>query len=700
MMPRHIQALLAGGSSPMHDSVLDYVRRRVEASDRRWSQRYPRWRESERLYRAFRPSDLADQERREHNLTEGVQKIVVPYGYAVIQSILAFLMQVFMQRKPIIPVEGEGPMDAKAAMLMEVMLDRQANHMDPTLALVYYQWFLDTLRYGVGVVKNLWSVREWPQVTRVVNPIVDPMTGQVASMGDQLEQRDVTVYEGNEAVNVSPFDFLPDPNQPLNLFQQGEFCCHRIRRSWTQVRQRQAQGLYVGLDYIPRQPSSGSVLSTVFGTGRGISDAARIVDMDEVDFQYIDAQGEPYVELVECYGYVDPEELGLLPEQKGKGPNTPNYPSRKTDGTPQLWLFTMANGTRIIRAEPAMLPANRFPFEIIEVNYDVHSPANFGMIETFRGLQYILSWLFNSRMLNVEKTLNNEYVVDPSLIEEIDLLDPNPGRLIRLKEQAYMSGGVNAAISQLRIDDVTATHMTDSKGVMDLIQQITAANQLIMGMPNPGRRAATEVQGQMSMASGRMKMITELVASQGLRPHAGQMAMNTQVLASDQMLRLKPPYDRLLGAPMIPVHAGMLQGEFSFPFTEAGMPTDRLFEVNTWKELIMPFLQGPAGAMLMQQPWFGQMFMSMWGRMLHGMNIKDLQTFGPPGFGLPSLVVAPDQMVQQAVQQGDLQGLGGPMGMGGPGDVRANGQAPTDGFALPGMNETPGVGSGANGGPG
>ena len=56
--------------------------------------------------------------------------------------------------------------------------------------------------------------------------------------------------------------------------------------------------------------------------------------------------------------------------------------------------------------------------------------------------------------------------------------------------------------------------------------------------------------------------------------------------------------------------------------------------------------------------------------------------------------------VQQAVQQGDLQGLGGPMGMGGPGDVRANGQAPTDGFALPGMNETPGVGSGANGGPG
>jgi len=694
MMPPHVKALLSAGSSDLHSAVLDYVRRRIEAADRRWSQRYPRWRESERLYRAFRPSDLLSGGKRHDHDGDGLEKIIVPYGYAVIQSILAFFMNVLTQRKPLIPVEGSGPMDVRAALLMEVLLDRQMDQMRPMGTLVIYQWLLDALRYGVGIIKNHWTVREWPAVTRQTSPIIDPFTGQPMGMHDRLEQRDVTVYEGNEAQNVSPFDFLPDPNQPLNLFQDGEFCAQRMRRSWTQFRQRAAQGLYVGLDFVPRQPNQGSTLSTTFGTGRGISDAARIVDMDEIDFEYIDAQGTPYVELVEMYGYIDPEDFGLDEASGGSAPNIPTYPTRHTEGVPELWVFTMANGSRIVRAEPAMLPAMRFPYEIIEPNYDVQSPANFGMIETFRGLQFHLSWLYNSRMMNVEKTLNNEFVYDPSMIEEIDILDPSPARLLRLKEQHYQSGRLRDAIMQLPINDVTVTHLTDSKNVMDLIQNVTSANNLIMGLPNTGRRAATETQAQMQMSSGRMKMMIELVTSQGLRPWATQMAKNTQTFVSDGQVRLKPPYDRLLGAPMLPVNALMLTGEFSFPFTEAGMPTDRLFEANTWKELLMPFLQGPAGAMMMQQPWFPQMFMAMWGRFLHALNVKDLQTFG---VSLPATVVAPDEMVMAQQQQGNLQPMGNPLAallqQAGP---PANGMAPTDGFALPSMTETPNVGNGTH----
>jgi len=91
MMPPHVKALLSAGSSDLHSAVLDYVRRRIEAADRRWSQRYPRWRESERLYRAFRPSDLLNHGRKHDGDGDGLEKIIVPYGYAVIQSILAFL---------------------------------------------------------------------------------------------------------------------------------------------------------------------------------------------------------------------------------------------------------------------------------------------------------------------------------------------------------------------------------------------------------------------------------------------------------------------------------------------------------------------------------------------------------------------------------------------------------------------------------
>lgn len=667
MIPPHLQAQLKVKESKLERRLSEFVRRRVDAAAQRWSGRYDRWREAERLLRAFRPSDLDDQRRKEDPLTDGVEKIVVPYSHAVVLSTLAFFMSVFTQRRPTIPVEGMGAADARAAMLMEALLDRQMESMQPAGVLVLYQWLLDSLRYGIGIIKNIWTVREWPEMIRKVTPIVHPLTGQRLGIKDDYEKRDVTAYEGNEALNVSPFNWLPDPNVPLADFQRGEFVVHRVRRSWTDMRQKSAQGMYVGIEHIPRRDVGGSGFD-VFGSPHSSSDLARTVDLPDADRgagTSIDAYGEPWVDLDEVWAYVDPDVLGLLDGQDDDSTSSNGGPTeeRRTDGVPELWVFTLANKARVIRAEPANLPGRRFPFEIIEMNYDVHSPANFGMIETFRGLQYHLSWLFNSRMLNVMKTLNNEYVVDPSLIEEVDLLSPGPGRLLRLKEQAWNSGKLKEAVQQLNTNDVTATHHQDAKVITDLIETVTGANRLVMGLPNTGRRAATEVQGQLNLSSGRMKLLVELVRRQGMQPWAGQMARNTQTFLGEMGLRLKPPYDRVLGAPYVRVSPEMLQGEFTFPIGEEGIPTDKLLEANTFKEILMMGIQsGVAAPMMAQFPW-----MQILGRFLHAMGIKDLQSWG---LSMPQLTLEPMEQVAQQVQQGGLLPAEG-------------GQAQADGFALP-----------------
>ncbi len=694
MMMEHIQAALGQEHSELHRRLLDFGRRRVDVGYRHWSQRHPRWRESEQLYRAFQPADEEDQKRSDKPLTRGVTKIVVPYGYAVIQSVLAFFLQVFTSRKPVIPVEGEGPADVRAAYLMEVLLDRQMHRMRPAGVLVWYQWWLDGFRYGVGVVKRLWTVREYPKMVRDVSPIVDPFTGQSMGYREQYTRKDVTAYEGNTLINVLPFHFLPDPNRPFSEFQQGEFCVHRLRRSWTEMRQKQAQGLYAGIRWIPRRGTGAA-----WGGDGGMdtwtdSDASRVAEMapfgDEAD-----SGSEPYVYVDELYAFVDPGLLGLDGDGGGGGnlagasesggvagvETEQGFRYAPAEGTPELWVFTLANGGRIVRAEPVDSPSHDFPFDVIEPNYDVHSPSNFGLIETFRGPAYILSWLFNSRMLNVGKTLNNEYVVDPSLIEEIDLLDSDPGRLIRLKQEAWNSGKIREAVYPLPVVDVTATHHQDSDVVIDLIQQISGVSNNIMGLPNTGRRSATETQGVMQMAAGRMKMLVEIASHQGHRPQAEGMAMNTQAYAGELGLRLRPPYDRLLGAPFVNVSPEMLQGEFSFPFTEQGMPTDRLFEANVWKELLMMGMQAGGGA-LAASPQFAPVLIralfAIFGRFLHAMGVKDLQTFG---LSLPELSMMPDDVLQEQVRQGNLTAAPSP-------EV-----TPHDGFPLPNAAGTPNVGA-------
>lgn len=667
MMSPDIARQLAGGQpSGLHQKLLDFARRRIEAAERRWSQRHDRYRESERLYRAFREPDETDRSTRETTLTQGVEKIVVPYGYAVLQSMLAFLMATLTQRKPLIPVEGCGPHDVRGALLMEAALDAQANRMMPSLKLLWYQWFLDAFRYGVGITKGLWTIEEFPELVREQRPMTD-LFGATLGVEEVTVERDVVSYEGNQGLNVSPFDFFPDPRRPLADFQRGEFVFHRMRRSQTELKQKQAQGLYVGVDQIPRLSGGAGYGDTMAANTQ--SENPRIMDMSaqDDDDAGLDEYGEPYVTIHEGWVYCDAAGLGL------PGPG---------GDTRRLWVLTIANRARVIRAEPAMLPAQRFPFEILEANYDFQSPANHSMIEVFRGLQYYYSWLFNSRMMAVRRTLNNESVIDPGMVEELDLLDPEPGRLIRIKREFWGDGRARDAVFPLPIQDTTQGHLADAKVVQDLIQTVMGASNIIMGMPNPGRRAATEVQGQMKLAAGRMQMLLENFCEQGLKPQARTFAKNTQAfLDLTNPMALREPYASVMGMPYVQVTPDMLAGEFTFPFTDAGLPSDRMFEASVWKDFLMPLMQ--SGAL----PISPQTIQAIMSRFLRAMGIKDLQSFG---LTTRQLTVEPDAQVQAQVQQGNLvpDQAGSPPQYGG-----TSNPMPVDGFAAAGGNGVPSGGA-------
>src|SRR5262245_57600614 len=458
MMTRELAAALAQEFSPLQEQIVPFCLRRLDDASDHWGKRYERWREAERLYRAYRVPDTQDMKTRSTSLTEGVEKIVIPYSYATLQSILAFFMSILTERQPIIPVRGDGPWDVTPAQNMEAILHYQMENMQPPGSLIIFQWLLDAWRYGVGIVKNMYTIREWVDLIRTFS--TDPMTGE---MVDQLAEQDVTAYEGNEAMSVPPSDFFPHPCRPISEFQRGEFVFHEMRRSWTEMLQREAEGLYVGVDLIKKGYTG--IGSRGESTGsRDQSDISRIVGMDTGAMDDSDLRrgatdtGKKYPTLHEGWMWLTPKQLDKLKLAQFTRPAN----------TPRLWVFTLANRSRCVRAEPANLPGRRFPFEITEPNYDVYSPSNIGIIETTRGLQYHLSWLFNARMMAVRKTLNNELVVDPSMIEEADLLDPRPGKLLRLTRAAQNSGLIDKAVFPLPVVDVTASHAIDSKNVREV----------------------------------------------------------------------------------------------------------------------------------------------------------------------------------------------------------------------------------------
>ena len=670
MDPVVARDLLRGPNSPIHQKILQFHTNRIKASERYWGGRHERYREAERQYRAFRVPDETDRQTAERPLTQGVQKLVIPFGYAVMQSLLAFCMLTIAQRKPLIPVQGIGGKDVRAGLLLEALLDVQAQSMQPSLQLVWYQQIFDAFRYGVGIVKGAWTVREFPTLVRAQQPMTD-LFGAVIGIEDALLERDVIAYEGNQLINVSPFDFFPDPRRPLADFQRGEFVYHRMRRSMTELKQLEAQGFLVGVDRIPRHGRGGDE------TAGQDSDNPRIVDLPSQDSESlaidaVDYDGDPYVTIHEGVAYCMPQDFGI----------------ESTSTTPRRYGVTLANLSQVLRFEPVVEPSHRYNFEVYECSYDWHSPANHGLIEIFSGLQYYYSWLFNSRMAAVRRTLNNEMVVDPSILEEMDLLDPEPGRLLRVKRDHYGEGMVDKAVFPITVQDTTQGHLTgDAAVVQDLIQTVIGVSNLSMGMPNPGRRAATEVQGQLKLAAGRQQLLIEQWVEQSAKWQAFTMVRNIQAfLDLSNPIALPEPYRTALGAPYIQLTPDMLTGNVTFPFTDAGLPSDRTFEASVWKELLTSFLQNPAAATILPPATLP----AITSRFLRAMNVRDLQTFGLSPF---NFTVEPDAQVEAQAQAGNLVPAGGNgTGIQWGGTTQTGGPA-ADGFPLPPGNGVPGGGS-------
>ena len=145
-----------------------------------------------------------------------------------------------------------------------------------------------------------------------------------------------------------------------------------------------------------------------------------------------------------------------------------------------------------------------------------------------------MNWLYNSHIANVRKSLNDMLIVDPSLIVMKDLQNPDPGKLVRLRRRAW-GRGVNDAVKQLTVTDVTKGNIGDSMYIMDVMQRVSAAVDAVQGVVRGGgeRRSATEYRMTVSNALSRLEHIARIISMQYLQPMAYMMASHTQQFMSE-----------------------------------------------------------------------------------------------------------------------------------------------------------------------
>lgn len=547
--------------SDKHRGILERLRDRVQASVQALDARKTVWDRMEDNFLAYMPETDNDAIRRGLRTQSGMPQyttITIPYSYAMMLTAHTYQTSVFFGRDPIQQVQGRHGEGQQQEQAVEALLAYQVNggrHLPP-----YYIWIHDALKYGIGIIGYYWDTEmlSTPRYVMEEETFLGVKTGKRKK---KLVEQEHKGYDGTRLYNVRPQDWISDPRVTLANFQQGEFCGRYVELSRIELLEGEREGQYInvqellrnGADWTPRDSGSSQMVlpgsQQYGGSGR---------DNDLASWKGY----ELYVKLI-------PSDWGLSS-------------SNKTE----IWVFTfLSSANVIVQAKPLGYWHGAFPFEVAENEVGGHALYNRSMLEVLQPMNDVLSWLINTHFFNVRKSLNDQFIVDPSRITMKDFSDPNPGRLLRLKPEAY-GQDVRSVVSQLPVQDVTRAHLTDFNLVTDMMQRVGGVNDSLMGMVNSGRKSATEVRASTTFGVNRMKTSSEYMSATGFGPLTQQLIQVTQQLYDDERQFRVAGNLAQLGQSYRAITPEDIAGFYDFIPVDGTMPVDRFAQVNLWQTML------------------------------------------------------------------------------------------------------------------
>ena len=630
-----------------HAALLTLVRHCLRTSENQLSSRHDQWRRSERMYRLYVDPDEVQEPR--EPITEEAQllypyptSIVIPLSYSLIHTVISFWITLLTGDQTPIRIDPADTGSRGPARAQELVLKHQLDYIGwiPLL----YSWLLDSCRYGLGIVKNGWDTIYRNQTTRrfLDFPGLDgPIRIQIK------EKKQVLEYEGNMPEVIDPFAWRPDTRWPVGQFQRGSYAGECLYRSYHELMRRENEGIYQHIDKIK------TTSEEHFRDNQ--SDRDRIIEVNKY-FNLDREHNDGLVMVEEIARDLIPADYGL---------------SQSTDL--ERWILTVANRAIIIRADEYPYDHNDFPFAIIESSPDFHSLLNPGLLEIMEPVHSHITWFVNSMLENARKSLNDRLVVDPSIVNMDDVLNPSAGKAIRLNESYWgIPGRVDKSSKQRDVQDISSQNFKHVGFLIDMLNHISAASETIQGQVEDEQRSATEISGAAQQGANRLRIMARLFAAHGLTPLARQMVQNNmQLLSQEQYIHIVGALEQdFQGIGRAAQGGGLMispediQGLFSFPVSDASAPLDPVRFARTWVQIMQVSLSNPMMAQSINMP-------EVWKEMIRAMGVRDAARFLLP----QQMQVMPDQQLQQQVQAGNL--------------IPAPGQQPQNGATRPSIPQSP-----------
>jgi len=472
----------------LKDKVVGMVKRSRSVM----SKKYSTWDKHNDVYRGIRTPDEDDLKAAENDEPE---KLVVPMAFAQVNTFASFCFLLFKQNGRLFEMLSSGAEDGNLKDVGERLLERDLrwNYFDSQL----FQVLLDISRFNIGIKKTSWHKKtQWVQVTKPAVPVLTDGGFDLPEAAPTTEWVEATSYHGNLIQAVSPYNFFPDPNYPVSEWRKGEFAADESECHIGALKKREKAGEVFGIDKV--KPMDKKAFE-----GRGktyLEGVERYVGKNNPD------EDSHMVILTECQLEIVPKKYGLSDVEH-----------------PILYVVEVANDERIIRAEPMGYLHGEFGYDVGQFAPDQHQLVGDCLSDTISALQDVVSFFFNSRLMSVRKSLDNNLVIDPVHVDMASVESRSPWILMKKGSPRL---GLDKFIKQLGFVDTTVRHLDDVDTVMRLMMAVTGVNENAMGQFSGGRRSATEARAVNAGAASRMKMVATMIWSDMLAPMGNKMLSN------------------------------------------------------------------------------------------------------------------------------------------------------------------------------
>jgi hypothetical protein len=630
----------------LHKRIVQEVVKRARAGKRFVDTSNAReiWERMDHNLTAYVPLDSEEKRIKTGDYRKPV-RVVIPMLFASLETMLTYLSGMFL-RTPICRLKGVG---SKQALIntakMERVLEAQNNWFK--LGAKLNTMWRDGLVYGVGLASPVWRKKKavLPRNERVDESIVAAAAKDFPdlSVGDIMRfAEEKVLFEGNELDNVDINNAFLDPYTPTTDIQKAEYIGY-MKRSNVMSLLRQEEDPESGLFNVRyarmRATKGGSLRDWWIDHEHG----GRGEKMGTATEQQIDhGAHENAADVIVMYCDLIPSEWGL---------NDSDYPER--------WMFSVL-GDIVIQADQLQFWHGQVPMLSYTPNNTGYDVLPTSYLATAYGLQETIDFLVSSHTANVRKAVNDMIVFDPSMVEEEDILNPEPGKLIRLKSPSYGGASIDAYVKQLQVHDVTQSHLVNAGAFIDLINRVLGTEDIVLGdMSNmPERPTARGIQAAQSGALSRLQRIALLTSTQLMSDLTMQMAFNTMQFMQHPvgisvMGRYEQELRREYGLPAgdneAVVEPWDLEPHFEVEVHDGAQPA--MDDINAMTEVMKTAMAVEGVAM---QVYGGLNIPGMFLQWARKAGFEDVHQFVQQTGGGVAPQVMPDQQVEQQVQAGNM----------------------------------------------